>query len=94
MDPRCTLVGERTGHAHGIVAVHSGLVVIALLQPHHSPIEQIDGRVQLDPPAHAAPPATRTKLASNANPSRPDFSGWNCVANTVPRRNAAFTVPP
>ena len=39
----------------------------------------------------SAPAATAAKLASSASPSRPDFSGWNCVANTLPRRTAAMS---
>ena len=38
--------------------------------------------------------ATRVKLASSSRPAVPDFSGWNCVANTLPRRTAATSGPP
>ena len=93
VDPRRTLIGEGGGDGDGIVAVLGLLVVVALQQPHDAAAAQVDGRVQLG--GHArTDPDRRTKLVSSARPDSPDFSGWNWVANTLPLRNAALTVPP
>ena len=35
-----------------------------------------------------------TKLPSRPSPADADFSGWNWAANTLPARNAAFSVAP
>ena len=57
-------VGERRGDGDGIVAVRGLLVVVALEQPHHLAVAQVDRRDTARSRRHHRPPpaTTRTKL--------------------------------
>jgi len=90
VQPRRTGVGERKRHGHRVVSVHRLAGVVALGQAHHLSSAQVDGRIQVD--AHDRTPST--KLRNRAKPLGPDFSGWNWVATTFPRRNTALSVAP
>ncbi len=46
--PAGTCGGERLGHGHRIGAVGGLLFVVALAQPHHLAVKQVDRRVQLE----------------------------------------------
>ena len=91
--PRRTLglEGERLGD--GFLAVDGAAAVVALVEPHATPLEQVDRRIQIHQ-SLSSPAARRTKFASSCNPGVPDFSGWNCVAMTISRWAAAVIVAP
>ena len=92
VDPRRAGGLELLRHGHWVVVVGGLLLEVALCQPHDPPVAHIDGRVEIhraQPRQHAS-----TKLRSSCSPADPDFSGWNCVAHTLPRSTAATTGPP
>ena len=75
------------GLADRVVAEVGGPVVVPLLETHAAPTEQVDGGVEVH--------VTRArKLARSCWPARPDFSGWNCMAQTLPCSTPATTGPP
>ena len=91
VQPRRGLRAERLGHGDGIVAVHRLLGVVTLGEPHDLAVAEVDRRVER---GQAATASAVTKLPSRPRPAAADFSGWNCVAKTLPARNAALTGPP
>ena len=94
MDPPGARLGEGDRDRDGVVAVDRLVVVAALVEPDRLAAPQIDGRVQLGRHVETRAVLTVTKLPSSASPALADFSGWNCVAKTFSRRNAALTGPP
>ena len=88
MHPRGALFNEGLSDRNGVIAVHSAVVVLTLTKTNNFAPEQVDSGKQIHFPTDP------TKFASNANPADADFSGWNCVAKTLLRRNATFNVSP
>src|SRR5207302_4183725 len=80
------------GHGHGIVGEDRLGFCATLMQAHAPAAAEVDGgndQHQLR--------SSRTKAAkfsSSFSPQRWLFSGWNCVAKSVPRPTAAGKVTP
>jgi hypothetical protein len=89
VDPTRSLLAETGRHRDGFIRVHGLERVVAPPQPDDPTATDVDRRVQ-----HRGHRSAHRKLANKRFPSAADFSGWNWVAKTLPRRNAAFTAPP
>ena len=76
------LPGERGVERVAVRRLGAGL---ALDQAHGLPVRDVDGGQQ----RRARSQRPRTQFASSAAPASPDFSGWNCVADSGPFSTAA-----
>ena len=88
VQPAGAFLLEAHGHLDGILGVGGLGVGVALQQPDGVAAAQVD-RGDHD---HAA--TACTKRSYTASPASPDFSGWNCVANTLSFATAAANVRP
>ena len=71
-----------------IVVVDGLLVVVAARETHDLARAQVDRRIEVHHTGTGLATAS-TKLASMRIPTAPDFSGWNCVAQSGPISTAA-----
>ena len=82
-------------HGQRIIGEDRLVIHIALTQAYAPSVLEIDrGYQQHGCPRTQTEPSQRVKLASRSNPARWLFSGWNWVANTLPRPITAAKLTP
>ena len=84
VEPPRPLLLEAFGDGHGVVGVRGLVVGVAAQQAHRAAAAQVD-RGDHD---HGWATAF-TNRSYSWSPASPDFSGWNCVANTFSCATAA-----
>src|SRR5438477_3687203 len=103
VQPRGARARELTGDRDGVTPVDGLAGVVALHQTDATSLPEVYGGIEVQrrrqprppsPGSHRTSPHTSAKLRSSPRPVPPDFSGWNWVAQTLPRSTAATTGPP
>ena len=84
MEPPGSRGLEPHGDLDGVVVVHGLGRVVAAEEADASALAEVDGRDD-----DRAEPTSSTNDSYSWRPGSPDFSGWNCVANTFPRASTA-----
>ena len=90
--PRRPRLLEGEGLRHRVVPIDGLPPIVTPEETDAEAAAQVDGRKEGGAAGHAG--SRSTKFWSTRSPGPPDFSGWNCVAQSVPEATAAHTVLP
>ena len=88
VDPACAGRVEPARDRDRVVVVDGLVLVVAPGEAHDLSGTKVDRGIEVHQPSAGLATAS-TKLRSMRIPTSPDFSGWNCVAQSAPISTAA-----